>query len=238
MSRRWSRSSPQHFLELVVVVAGKKEQAWRSLQPTAAGRIFRFCSRRCRTARCASRSKPRLRSTSISGSSDQRRSAGAWRERRQQELRGDVRRARGGLARRASAVSGSASLSLHGEPEAPVASGCQIATPGEQPGGVPGASGSGSSRELALAKEAFAQASSSSRAGESAPDLYRSALAIDPNSDARRKPAFARSSTRFWNEPSPRSRRSARRGDSQHRNGARHRCVRIRVWRSSTRNRA
>ena len=38
--------------------------------------------------------------------------------------------------------------------------------------------------ELALAKEAFDQGKFLEPAGESALDLYRSALALDPNSDA------------------------------------------------------
>jgi TonB family protein len=170
----------QHFPELVVVVAGKKEDSAALMQLTAAGRIFRFLL----TPLSHGQTRLALEAATAQHldlkASDERRSAGGG-------TTGDNKNyvvTYGALAAGLIVVIGGIWFGVTkftGEPEVPVA--VQPSTaPGAQPSGVPDRPDPVKA-ELALANEAFSQGKFLEPAGESALDLYRSALALDPNSE-------------------------------------------------------
>jgi len=170
----------QHFPELVVVVAGKKEDSAALMQLTAAGRIFRFLL----TPLSHGQTRLALEAATAQHidlkASDERRSAGGG-------TTGDNKNyvvTYGALAAGLIVVIGGIWFGVTkftGEPEAPAVVQSSTA-PGAQPSGVPDRPDPVKA-ELALANEAFAQGKFLEPAGESALDLYRSALALDPNSE-------------------------------------------------------
>ncbi len=119
-----------------------------------------------------------------------------------------------------------------GDPEVPPVVNVPAAPGAQQPGGVPERPDPVKA-ELALAKDAFDQNKFIEPQGESALDLYRSALALDPSSQARRT-VFVPSSTRSWNAPKPRCSRNVWKKPFA-RSKPRAISIRlIRVWRSWT----
>ena len=171
----------QHFPDLVVVVAGKKEDSAALMQLTAAGRIFRFL------LTPLSHGQTRLALEAAMNQHNDLRNAGH----RQSSANGGEGGAKnylvtyGALAAGLLVVIGGIWFGVSqftGEPETPAVA--QPATPSaDQPGGVP-EKPDPVKAELALAKEAFDQGKYLEPAGESALDLYRSALALDPTSEA------------------------------------------------------
>jgi TonB family protein len=170
----------QHFPELVVVVAGKREDSSALMQLTAAGRIFRFLLTplshgQTRLALEAavkqhldlSAAGQRLSTGSASGEGGSKNYVMTY----------------GALAAGLLVVIGGIWFGVSrftGEPEAPPVVNVPVA-PGAQPGGVPERPDPVKA-ELALAKDAFDQNKFIEPQGESALDLYRSALALDPSS--------------------------------------------------------
>ncbi|HEY5761365.1 MAG TPA: energy transducer TonB [Steroidobacter sp.] len=171
----------QHFPELVVVVAGKREDSSALMQLTAAGRIFRFLLTplshgQTRLALEAavkqhldlSAAGARLSTGSASGEGGSKNYVMTY----------------GALAAGLLVVIGGIWFGVSrftGEPEVPPVVNVP-ATPGsQQPGGVPERPDPVKA-ELALAKDAFDQNKFIEPQGESALDLYRSALALDPSS--------------------------------------------------------
>lgn len=171
----------QHFPELVVVVAGKKEDSAALMQLTAAGRIFRFLLTPLSHGQTRLALEAALAQHLDLKASDERRSSGGG-------TTGDNKNyvvTYGALAVGLIVVIGGIWFGVTkftGEPEAPVAVQTS-ATPGDQPGGLPDRPDPVQA-ELALAKEAFTQGKFLEPAGESALDLYRNALALDANSEA------------------------------------------------------
>jgi len=169
----------QHFPELVVVVAGKREDSAALMQLTAAGRIFRFLLTPLSHGQTRLALEAALAQHTDLKQSDERRSSGG-------SSSGDKKNyvvTYGALAVGLLVVIGGIWFGVKqftGEPEAPPA---QASAPGSQPGSLPDQPDPVRA-ELALAKEAFDAGKFLEPAGESALDLYRSALALDPNSDA------------------------------------------------------
>lgn len=170
----------QHFPELVVVVAGKREDSASLMQLTAAGRIFRFLltplshgqTRLALEAAVAQHLdlKAAGQRQSTAGSSD----GGSK----------NYLMTYGALAAGLLIVIGGIWFGVKqfaSKPEVPVATAPSAAT--AAPSGVPEKSDPVQA-ELALAKEAFDQGKFLEPAGDSALDYYRSALALDPNSQA------------------------------------------------------
>lgn len=170
----------QHFPELVVVVAGKREDSASLMQLTAAGRIFRFLLTplshgQTRLALEAAVTqhldlKAAGQRQSTAGSSD----GGSK----------NYLMTYGALAAGLLIVIGGIWFGVKqfaSKPEVPVAPAPTAAT--AAPSGVPEKSDPVQA-ELALAKEAFAQDKFIEPAGDSALDYYRSALALDPSSQA------------------------------------------------------
>jgi TonB family protein len=172
----------QHFPELVVVVAGKREDSAALMQLTATGRIFRFL------LTPLSHGQTRL---ALEAAMTQHADLAAAGHRMSAASGGVAGGGKnyvvtyGALAAGLLVVIGGIWFGVSkftGEPEAPVA--VQPTTQAaDQPGGVP-EKPDPVQAELALAKEAFDQGKYLEPAGESALDLYRSALALDPNSAA------------------------------------------------------
>lgn len=166
----------QHFPELVVVVAGKREDSAGLMQLTAAGRIFRFL------LTPLSHGQTRL---ALEAAVTQHLDLAA----QGQRLSVDTGSGSGGknyvvtygaLAAGLLVVIGGIWFGVSkftGDSAPPVVSPTAATTPTsglpEKPDPV--------QAELALAKEAFAQGKYLEPANESALDLYRSALALDPN---------------------------------------------------------
>jgi TonB family protein len=172
----------QHFPELVVIVAGKREDSAALMQLTATGRIFRFLLTplshgQTRLALEAAVTQhqdllaqgQRLSSASASGGGEKKNYLVTY----------------GALAAGLLVVVVGIWFGVNkftGEPTPPPAA--QQPTPAQgQPGGVPEKIDPVQA-ELALAKEAFAAGKYLEPAGDSALDYYRSALALDPNSQA------------------------------------------------------
>lgn len=169
----------QHFPDLVIVVAGKKEDSAALMQLTAAGRIFRFL------LTPLSHGQTRL---ALEAAMTQHADLKA-----QGQRLSTVGASEGGgknyvvtygaLAAGLLLVIGGIWFGVSqftGEPDAPAvvapaATTDQAGVP-EKPDPV--------QAEIALAKEAFDQGKYLEPAGESALDLYRSALALDPSSEA------------------------------------------------------
>lgn len=170
----------QHFPELVVVVAGKREDSAALMQLTATGRIFRFL------LTPLSHGQTRL---ALEAAVTQHHDLLA------QGVRMSAGGATSGGGKNYLITYGALAAGLlvvvggiwfgvsrfSGEPAAPAVP--QQASPAAQAGGVP-EKPDPVQAELALAKEAFAQGKYLEPAGESALDLYRSALALDPSSAA------------------------------------------------------
>lgn len=171
----------QHFPELVVVIAGKREDSASLMQLTAAGRIFRFL------LTPLSHGQTRLALEAAVHQHLDLRNAGN----RQSSAGGSEGGKKnyvmtyGALAAGLLVVIGGIWFGVKqftSAPEAPVAA-APSATDAAQPGGVP-EKPDPVQAELALANEAFNQGKLLEPAGESALDYYRSALALDPNSEA------------------------------------------------------
>jgi tetratricopeptide (TPR) repeat protein len=170
----------QHFPELVVVVAGKREDSAALMQLTAAGRIFRFLLTPLSHGQTRLSLEAAVAQHLDLKATDERRSSGG-------SSSGDNKNylvTYGALAVGLLVVIGGIWFGVKqftGEPEVPTAQQPASAT-GTQPGALPDRPDPVKA-ELALAKEAFDQGKFLEPAGESALDLYRSALALDPNSD-------------------------------------------------------
>jgi TonB family protein len=175
----------QHFPELVVIVAGKREDSAALMQLTATGRIFRFLLTplshgQTRLALEAAVTQHqdllaqghRLASSSGTTGGDNKNYLVTY----------------GALAAGLLVVVGGIWFGVSRftkEPAPPVV--VQQPTPAAgQPGGVPEKIDP-IQAELLLAKEAFAQGKFLEPAGDSALDYYRSALALDPNSAAAKE---------------------------------------------------
>ncbi|MFL6617636.1 MAG: TonB family protein [Povalibacter sp.] len=166
----------QHFPELVVVVAGKREDSAALMQLTAAGRIFRFL------LTPLSHGQTRL---SIEAAMAQHLDLTAAAHRQSSSGASDGGSKNyvatyGALAAGLLIVIGGIWFGVKhftSKPEAPVAT--PSTTAATQPGGVP-EKPDPVQAENALAKEAFDQGKYLEPAGESALDYYRSALALDP----------------------------------------------------------
>jgi TonB family protein len=170
----------QHFPELVVVVAGKKEDSAALMQLTAAGRIFRFLLTPLSHGQTRLSLEAAVAQHLDLKATDERRSGGG-------SSSGDKKNyliTYGALAVGLLVVIGGIWFGVKqftGEPQVPTASQPSSAT-GTQPGALPDRPDPVKA-ELALAKEAFDQGKFLEPAGESALDLYRSALALDANSE-------------------------------------------------------
>lgn len=172
----------QHFPELVVVIAGKREDSASLMQLTAAGRIFRFL------LTPLSHGQTRLALEAAVHQHLDLRNAGVRQGLGVSGGGGDKKNyvmTYGALAAGLLVVIGGIWFGVKqftGEPAAapPPA---QTAANTAQPGGVPDKPDPVQA-ELALALEAFNQGKLLEPTGESALDYYRSALALDPNSDA------------------------------------------------------
>jgi TonB family protein len=171
----------QHFPELVVVVAGKREDSASLMQLTAAGRIFRFL------LTPLSHGQTRLALEAAVTQHADLKNAG-------QRLSTGVASGDGGNKNYLvtyGALAGGLVLLIggiwfgvsrfSGDAEAPPPAPTTATT--AQPGGIP-EKPDPVQAELSLAKQAFDQGKFLEPAGESALDLYRSALALDPNSEA------------------------------------------------------
>jgi TonB family protein len=171
----------QHFPELVVVVAGKREDSAALMQLTAAGRIFRFLLTPLSHGQTRLALEAAMAQHLDLKATDERRSGGG-------SSSGDNKNylvTYGALAVGLLVVIGGIWFGVKqftSKPEIPV-----IAQPtnadGTQPGGLPDRPDPVQA-EIALAKEAFNQGKFLEPAGESALSLYRNALALDPNSEA------------------------------------------------------
>jgi TonB family protein len=171
----------QHFPELVVVVAGKREDSSSLMQLTATGRIFRFLLTPLSHGQTRLALEAALTQHNDLAAAGQRMSTA--------DAGGDGSGKNylvtyGALAAGLIVVIGGIWFGINRftrEPQAPVAA--QQAAPTDAQGGVP-EKPDPVKAELALAREAFDQGKYVEPAGESALDLYRSALALDPNSEA------------------------------------------------------
>jgi TonB family protein len=175
----------QHFPELVVVVAGKREDSSSLMQLTAAGRIFRFL------LTPLSHGQTRL---ALEAAVKQHLDLSA-----QGERLGTAHAGGDGSSKNYVMTYGALTAGLlvliggiwfgvskfTSDPEMPPV----VNTPASgapQPGGVPERPDPVKA-ELALAQDAFNQGKYIEPQGESALDLYRSALALDPNSAAAKE---------------------------------------------------
>jgi protein TonB len=171
----------QHFPELVVVVAGKREDSSSLMQLTAAGRIFRFLL----TPLSHGQTRLALEAAvkqhlDLSAAGERLGTAGLGGEGGSKNYVMTYGALTAGLLVLIGGIWFGVSK-FTSDPEVPPVVN-QPATPGaQQPGGVPERPDPVKA-ELALAKEAFSQGKYIEPQGESALDLYRSALALDPNS--------------------------------------------------------
>jgi TonB family protein len=173
----------QHFPELVVVVAGKREDSSSLMQLTAAGRIFRFLLTPLshgQTRLALEAAVKQHLDLSAAGDRISAGSAGGEGGSKNYVM------TYGALAAGLLVVIGGIWFGVSrftGEGEAPPAVSQQPQSGETQPGGVPERPDPVKA-ELALAKDAFDQGKFIEPQGESALDLYRSALALDPTSQA------------------------------------------------------
>lgn len=171
----------QHFPELVVVVAGKREDSSSLMQLTAAGRIFRFLL----TPLSHGQTRLALEAAvkqhlDLSAAGARLSTGGAVGEGGSKNYVMTY----GALAAGLLVVIGGIWFGVSrftGEPEVPPVVNVPAAPGAQQPGGVPERPDP-IKAELALAKDAFNQNKFIEPQGESALDLYRSALALEPNS--------------------------------------------------------
>lgn len=167
----------QHFPELVVVVAGKREDSTSLMQLTAAGRIFRFLLTPLTHGQTRLALEAALtQHADLSNAAVRQSSAGS--------SEGGSRNyvvTYGALAAGLLVVIGGIwfGIKQFTGKEAPPET-TQVAAPTES-AGVPQKQDPVQA-EIALAKEAFDQGKFLEPAGESALDYYRSALALDPQS--------------------------------------------------------
>lgn len=175
----------QHFPELVVIVAGKREDSAALMQLTATGRIFRFLLTPLSHGQTRLALEAAVTQHQDLLAQGQRLSASSG------TTGGDNKNyvmTYGALAAALLIVIGGIWFGVNrfaGEPTPPPVA-QQPTTPAGQPGGVP-EKPDPVQAELALAKEAFGQGKFLEPAGESALDYYRSALALDPNSAAAKE---------------------------------------------------
>ena len=173
----------QHFPELVVVVAGKREDSSALMQLTAAGRIFRFLLTPLshgQTRLALEAAVKQHLDLSAAGARLSTGNAGAEGGSKNYVM------TYGALAAGLLVVIGGIWFGVSrftGEPEAPPVVNTPVAPGAQQPGGVPERPDPVKA-ELALAKDAFDQGKFIEPQGESALDLYRSAMALDPTSQA------------------------------------------------------
>lgn len=171
----------QHFPELVVVVAGKREDSASLMQLTAAGRIFRFL------LTPLSHGQTRLALEAAVTQHADLKNAGERQSTSVASSDGGNKNyivTYGALAAGLVLIIGGIWFGVSrfsGDAEAPAPAPTAATT--AQPGGIP-EKPDPVQAELSLAKQAFDQGKFLEPAGESALDLYRSALALDPNSDA------------------------------------------------------
>lgn len=172
----------QHFPELVVVVAGKREENAQLMQLTATGRIFRFLLTPLSHGATRLSLEAAVKQHLDLAAAGQRLSTG------NSSGEGGSKNyvmTYGALAAGLLVVIGGIWFGVSqftSEPQMPPVVNLPAAS-GEQPGGVPERPDPVKA-ELALAKDAFDQSKFIEPQGESALDLYRSALALDPNSQA------------------------------------------------------
>ncbi|MDY6948673.1 MAG: TonB family protein [Pseudomonadota bacterium] len=171
----------QHFPELVVVVAGKREDSSALMQLTAAGRIFRFLLTPLSHGQTRLALEAAVKQHLDLSAAGDRISAG------NSSGEGGSKNyvmTYGALAAGLLIVIGGIWFGVSrftGDTEVPPVVN-QPVTPGaQQPGGVPERPDP-IKAELALARDAFNQGKFIEPQGESALDLYRSALALEPNS--------------------------------------------------------
>lgn len=171
----------QHFPELVVVVAGKREDSASLMQLTAAGRIFRFLLTPLTHGQTRLALEAAVTQHADLKAAGHRQSLGSTNDGGNKNYVVTY----GALAAGLLILIGGIWFGVKkfaSTPEVPVAA--TPATPtAQQPGGVP-EKPDPVQAELALAKEAFDQGKFLEPAGESALDYYRSALALDPNSQS------------------------------------------------------
>ncbi|HEV8331387.1 MAG TPA: energy transducer TonB [Steroidobacteraceae bacterium] len=174
----------QHFPELVVIVAGKREDSAALMQLTATGRIFRFLLTPLSHGQTRLALEAAVTQHQDLLAQGQRLSASSG------TTGGDNKNyvmTYGALAAGLLIVIGGIWFGVNkftGEPTPPVV--VQQPTPAGQPGGVPEKIDPVQA-ELQLAKDAFSQGKYLEPAGDSALDYYRSALALDPNSAAAKE---------------------------------------------------
>jgi TonB family protein len=164
----------QHFPELVVVVAGKREDSSKLMQLTAAGRVFRFLLTPLSHGQTRLALEAAVQQHSELAAQSERLSSGAGSDGGGKNYVATYGALAGGLLVVLAAIWFGVSY-FTGERGAAPAPAETAATPGlpDKPDPV--------RAELALAKEAFDQGRLLEPAGESALDLYRAALALDPN---------------------------------------------------------
>jgi TonB family protein len=171
----------QHFPELVVVVAGKREDSSALMQLTAAGRIFRFLLTPLSHGQTRLALEAAVKQHLDLSAAGQRLSTGGATEEGGSK---NYVMTYGALAAGLLVVIGGIWFGVNrftGDPEVPPAVKASPTPGAQQPGGVPERPDPVKA-ELALAKDAFNQSKFIEPQGESALDLYRSALALDPNS--------------------------------------------------------
>jgi TonB family protein len=172
----------QHFPELVVIVAGKREDSAALMQLTATGRIFRFLLTPLSHGQTRLALEAAVTQHQDLLAQGQRMSAGSASGGGEKK---NYLVTYGALAAGLLIVIGGIWFGVSkftGEPTPPPVA-AQPAPAAGQPGGVPEKIDP-IQAELALAKEAFAAGKYLEPAGDSALDYYRSALALDPNSQA------------------------------------------------------
>ena len=171
----------QHFPELVVVVAGKREDSSALMQLTAAGRIFRFLLTPLSHGQTRLALEAAVKQHLDLSAAGQRLSTGGAAGEGGSK---NYVMTYGALAAGLLVVIGGIWFGVSrftGEPEVPPVVNAPAAPGAQQPGGVPERPDPVKA-ELALAKDAFDQNKFIEPQGESALDLYRSALALDPSS--------------------------------------------------------
>ena len=170
----------QHFPELVVVVAGKREDSASLMQLTAAGRIFRFLLTPLSHGQTRLALEAAITQHIDLKAAGQRQSAGGAGESGSKNYVMTY----GALAAGLLILIGGIwfGIKQFTGKEAPVETPVATTT-AEQPGGLP-EKPDPVQAELALAKEAFDQGKFLEPAGESALDFYRSALTLAPQSQA------------------------------------------------------
>ena len=168
----------QHFPELVVVVAGKREDSAALMQLTAAGRIFRFLL----TPLSHGQARLALEAAALQHAelvaTGRRLSGGAGAGGRNRNYVATYGALAAGLLVAIGAIWTGVKMFTAEPTSAPAVVATPVPT--NQLPGKPDPL----QAELALAKTAFDQNRYIEPQGESALDFYRSALAIDPNSEA------------------------------------------------------